>query len=134
MPIRLDHLGVYVESIERALDFYCGTLGLDRPEIEEKPEHGLRLARIELGDVELELIEGAVEKTMLRHMPYRGPGLYHIGVRVDSTDAELERLKSAGVAVLDEVPREGDDLRVAFLSPEAGHGVMVELVERLRKR
>jgi catechol 2,3-dioxygenase-like lactoylglutathione lyase family enzyme len=70
-------------------------------------------------------------------MPYRGPGLYHIGVRVDSADAEVARLRAAGVELLDTEPREGDSMRVAFLAPSAGEGVMVELVEhidRSRKR
>jgi methylmalonyl-CoA epimerase len=132
MALRLDHVGVYVKDLEKALDFYCGVLGLERPSIEDKPEHAMRLARVRLGEVDLELIEAAVEKTMLRHMPYQGPGLYHIGVRVESTDTELDRLKAAGVPVLDEVPREGDDMRVAFLDPAAAEGVMVELVQRLR--
>jgi methylmalonyl-CoA/ethylmalonyl-CoA epimerase len=134
MPLRLDHLGIYVADLDKALTFYCGVLGLDRPDVEEKPEHRMRIARVRLGDVDLELIEAAVEDTMLRHMPYRGPGLYHIGVRVDSTDGELQRLRDAGVALLDETPREGDCMRVAFLHPAAAEGVMIELVERLQKR
>jgi len=131
MPVRLDHLGIYVEDLETALAFYCGVLGLERPEVEDKPEHRMRIARVRLGDVELELIEAAVEDTMLRHMPYRGPGLYHIGVRVDSTDTEIERLRAAGVPLLDEIPREGDRMRVAFLHPAAADGVMIELVQRM---
>ena len=131
MGLKLDHVGVYVEDLEKALGFYCEVLGLDRPAIEEKPEFGMRLARVRIGDVDLELIEAPVENTMLRHLPYQGPGLYHIGVRVDSTDAEVERLRAAGVKLLDETPREGDRMRVAFLDPAAGEGVMVELVERL---
>lgn len=131
MGIRLDHVGIYVESLDDALGFWCGRLGLERPKIDDKPEHGIRLARLKLGDVELELIEGAVEKTMLRHLPYQGPGLYHLGVRVESTDAEVGRLREAGVRLLDEEPREGDGMRVAFVDPAEGRGVMIELVERL---
>jgi len=130
-PLRLDHIGVYVESLDKALGFYCDVLGLERPAIEEKPESLMRLARVRIGDVDLELIEAPVENTMLRHLPHRGPGLYHIGVRVDSTDAELERLRAAGVKLLDQTPREGDRMRVAFLDPSEGEGVMVELVQRL---
>jgi len=134
MSVRLDHIGIYVEDLDQALTFYCGVLGLDRPEVEVKPEHRMRIARVRLGDVELELIEAAVEDTMLRHMPYRGPGLYHLGLRVESTDRELARLRDAGVALLDETPREGDCMRVAFLDPAAAGGVMIELVQRLQRR
>ena len=127
----LDHIGIYVRDLDQALDFYCGTLRLARPMIEAKPEHRMRIARLDCGNVELELIEAAVEDTMLRHMPYQGPGIYHLGLRVDSTDAEVERLRAAGVKLLDETPREGDRMRVAFLDPSAADGVMIELVERL---
>ena len=134
MAIRLDHVGIYVEDLGKALDFYCGVLGMERPVIEEKPGNRMRLARIRLGEVDLELIEAAVADTMLRHMPNPAPGLYHIGVRVESTDETLARLRQAGVPVLDETPREGDRMRVAFLAPSAADGVMVELVERLDRR
>ena len=131
MGIGVDHIGIYVADLEHALDFYCGKLGLERPEIDEKPEHRMRIARLRCGDVELELIEAAVEDTMLRHMPHKGPGIYHIGLRVDSTDQEVERLRASGVKLLDETPREGDAMRVAFLDPSSADGVMIELVERL---
>ncbi|MGH7899852.1 MAG: VOC family protein [Candidatus Binatia bacterium] len=131
MPLGLDHVGVYVENLDAALDFYCGILGLARPTVEDKPEHRMRLARVRIGEVDLELIEAPIENTMLRHLPHRGPGLYHLGVRVESTDAEMTRLRAAGVPLLDETPREGDQMRVAFLDPAAAAGVMVELVERL---
>jgi methylmalonyl-CoA/ethylmalonyl-CoA epimerase len=134
VPIRVDHLGIYVHDLDQALAFYCGTLGLERPVIEDKPDHRMRIARIAVGDVELELIEAAVEDTMLRHMPHRDPGLYHVGLRVESTDAELARLRAAGAPVLDETPREGDNMRVAFLHPSAAGGVMIELVQRLAPR
>ncbi len=134
MAARLDHVGIYVADLEQALGFYCGVLGLERPSIEEKPEHHMRLARVRCGDVDLELIEAPVESTMLRHMPYRGPGLYHIGVRVDSADRAVERLRERGVQLLGETPREGDAMRVAFVHPQEGKGVMVELVERLPEK
>ena len=38
MPVRLDHVGIYVEDLDKALAFYCGSLGMERPAIEEKPE------------------------------------------------------------------------------------------------
>jgi catechol 2,3-dioxygenase-like lactoylglutathione lyase family enzyme len=71
---------------------------------------------------------------MLRHLPHRGPGLYHLGLRVESTDAEVARLRAEGVRLLDAEPREGDSMRVAFVDPAEGRGVMVEIVERLAGR
>lgn len=132
--LELDHVGIYVRDMEAALTFWCDRLGLERPVVEDRPEHGIRLARVRLGAVDLELIEGEVGKTRLRHMKWQGPGVYHLGVRVHSTDGELGRLRAAGVTSLDDAPQEGDCMRVAFLAPEDGEGVMVELVERTGRK
>jgi methylmalonyl-CoA/ethylmalonyl-CoA epimerase len=127
----IDHIGIYVTDLAAALRFYRDVLGLPVGAVEERPEHGIRLTRIRAGDVDLELIEGPVERTMLRFLGHRGPGAYHVGLRVDDVDAAMETLRAAGLAFLDETPREGDAMRVAFLQPAAGGGVLVELVRRL---
>ena len=45
-------------------------------------------------------------------------------------DAELERLKGAGLRLIDEQPRTGiRGSRVAFLHPAATGGVLTEIVE-----
>jgi hypothetical protein len=49
---------------------------------------------------------------------------------VDDIDAELDRLREAGLRLIDERPRVGiRNSRVAFLHPGALGGVLTELVE-----
>ena len=79
--------------------------------------------------IELELIEAQDwEKTTQRHLPYKGPGVYHFGLRVADVDAAVAELESAEVPVIDHVPREGDNMRVSFLHPDAAQGTLIELV------
>lgn len=130
---QVDHLGIYVEDIEAAVRFWRDVVGLECVGPEDVPEHGIRLAHVCVNGVELELIEAPVEKTQLRHMPYRGPGIYHVGLRTDDLPAVVARLRDAGMAPLDPEPREGDGMRVQFASPDGpSQGVMIEVVERLR--
>ena len=127
----VDHVGIAVANLEEALRFYTETLGLHADPIEDKPAQGLRIARVHVGDVQLELIESSDwQRTMQRYLPYKGPGVYHIGLRVADVDAAVLELERAAVPVIDRQPREGDGMRVSFLHPNAAHGTLIELVAR----
>jgi len=125
----IDHIGIAVSNLEEALQFYTRTLGLAASPIQDSPEHGLRIARVRVGDVDLELIEAQDwERTTQRHLPHQGPGVYHFALRVADVDASVAELEAANVPVIDHVPREGDDMRVSFLHPDAANGTLIELV------
>lgn len=127
----IDHIGIAVDNIEAALRFYTDTLGLPADPIEEKPEQRLRIARVRVGDVQLELIEAQDwDQTMQRYLPHQGPGVYHVGLRVADVDAAVAELERAEVPVIDHQPREGDSMRVSFLHPDAACGTLIELVTR----
>lgn len=130
---QVDHLGIYVTDLDAAVTFWRDVVGLECIGPEEKPEHGIRLAHVCVNGVELELIEAPVEKTQLKHMPHHGPGLYHVGLRTDDVGAAVSRLVAAGMKPLDAEPREGEGMRIQFVSPEGpSQGVMIEVVQRLK--
>jgi methylmalonyl-CoA epimerase len=129
--LAIDHIGIAVENLEEALRFYTETLGLAADPIENRPEQGLRIARVRVGQVELELIEAQDwERTMQHYLPHKGPGVYHVGLRVADVDAAVAELENAQVPVIDHQPREGDAMRVSFLGPDAAQGTLIELVTR----
>jgi methylmalonyl-CoA epimerase len=133
MITQVDHVGIYVDDLEAAVRFWRDVVGLECTEISAHPESGHRLAHVCVNGVELELIEAPVERTMLKHMPYRGPGIYHVGLRTDDLEGAAARLRAAGMRLLDETPRAGGGMRVQFAAPDGlPQGVMVELVDRLR--
>lgn len=130
---RVDHVGIFVADLEAAVHFWRDVVGLECAGIVDRPESGHRLAHVCVNGVELELIEAPVERTMLRHMPHQGPGIYHVGLRTDDLEAAAARLRAAGMRLLDETPRGGDGMRVQFAAPDGpSQGVMIELVQRLR--
>jgi hypothetical protein len=55
--------------------------------------------------------------------------VYHIGLRVEDVDGEAARLAAAGVPLADGI-REGGDMRIQFLHPDAAQGTLIELVTR----
>ena len=125
----IDHIGIAVRNVEEALRFYTETLGLAAGPIQDNPEHGLRIARVRVGDIDLELIEAQDwERTTQRHLPYKGPGVYHFGLRVADVDTAVAELEAAAVPLIDHVPREGETMRVSFLHPDGASGALIELV------
>jgi methylmalonyl-CoA/ethylmalonyl-CoA epimerase len=127
---KIDHIGIAVESLERGLGVYRA-LGLEVAHREEVAGQGVRTAFLPAGDTRIELLEPTSEETPVgRFLRRRGPGIHHICFEVDDLEAALEKLAAQGYRLLDREPIPGaDGKRVAFLHPEAGHGVLIELSE-----
>lgn len=132
MPLTIDHIGIMVEDLEAALRFYTEVFGLQAGPIESREQPPIRRCCLRLGDAEIELIEAADPgQTMMQFLPHRGPGIYHLGLRTDDVDREAARLRAEGVPLIDGV-REGGEMRVQFVHPDAAQGTMIELVTRKR--
>ena len=59
----------------------------------------------------------------------RGPGMHHVAYEVDDVGSALAGLQHAGAELIDQVPRRGlFGLEVAFVHPDAVHGVLTEVV------
>ena len=64
-----------------------------------------------------------------RFLARRGPGMHHVAYEVADVAAALRQLASAGAELIDEEPRLGlFGLQVAFVHPDAVHGVLTEVV------
>ena len=80
------------------------------------------------GRVELLAPLGA-ETPVGRFLASRGPGMHHVAYEVDDVGAALDSLAGAGAELIDDEPREGlFGLQVAFVHPDAVHGVLTEVV------
>ena len=127
----IDHTAIAVASLEEALPFYTGVLGLRPAHRETLAAQGVEAALLDIGDAHLELIAPLGPDTgVARFLVRRGPGLHHIAYRVEDIEAALASLLAAGVRLIDERPRTGiRGSRVAFLHPTATGGVLTEIVE-----
>jgi methylmalonyl-CoA/ethylmalonyl-CoA epimerase len=133
MPVlRIDHLGIAVDSHESARDVYEDLLGLEAHHVEEVASQRVRTAFYPCDTVNLELLEPTdPEGPVGRFLEKRGEGFHHVAFEVADIEAELKRLKRAGVRLVDEAPRPGaHGTKIAFLHPKAARGMLIELVER----
>ena len=125
---RIDHVGIAVESIERAKGFY-EALGLTVSHIEEVPQEGVRVAMIECGESTLELLEATTaDSPIAKFLERRGPGLHHLCLASTDIRADDAALRAAGYRVLrDEPTRGAGGCWVQFVHPKSAGGVLVEL-------
>jgi methylmalonyl-CoA/ethylmalonyl-CoA epimerase len=58
--------------------------------------------------------------------------MHHVAYEVEDLSGELSRLEGEGVQLIDSAPRPGlFGMQVAFVHPDAVHGVLSELVARV---
>lgn len=128
---QLDHIGIAVEDLDKAMESYGNTLGMDMDSPEILEDRGIKICVVHAGRDRLELIAPLHEQSQISSfLKKRGEGLHHVAVQVDDIDAALEHFKKKGMRLIDKAPRLGaHKTRVAFVHPSCTHGVLLELVE-----
>ena len=126
----IHHLGVAVHDLDEALETYVRLLGAELEHRALVEEQGVEAAAVLVGSGRVELLAPLGEETPIgRFLASRGPGMHHVAYQVDDVRSELGRLSAAGANLIDEEPRQGlFGLQVAFVHPDAVHGVLTEVV------
>jgi methylmalonyl-CoA/ethylmalonyl-CoA epimerase len=130
--LKIDHLGIAVNSIAEGKNFWTDILGLVFEGSETVADQKVTTAFFPVGESEVELLEStAADGPIANYIAKKGEGIQHVALRVENLEAALEELKQKGIRLIDEKPRRGaGGARIAFLHPKATHGVLVELCER----
>ena len=126
----IHHLGVAVHDLDEALETYVRLLGAELEHRALVEEQGVEAAAVLVGSGRVELLAPLGEETPIgKFLASRGPGMHHVAYQVDDVRSELGRLSAAGANLIDEEPRQGlFGLQVAFVHPDAVHGVLTEVV------
>jgi len=126
---RIAHIGIAVESLDEALQFYRDVLGLTPhpPEVAD----GATIVSLPFGESEVELLQARdADSPIAKFIARRGPGIHHVCYRVPDLDAALRQAREAGYRLVDETPRTGaGGCRIAFLHPKSTAGILIELTE-----
>jgi len=129
-PRGIHHLGVAVEDLDSALSTYERLFGARLEHRETVDDQGVEAASLRIGSDRVELLAALGDDTPVgRFLAKRGPGMHHVAFEVDDVGAALEELNAEGAELIDESPRRGlFGLEVAFVHPDAVHGVLAEIV------
>jgi methylmalonyl-CoA/ethylmalonyl-CoA epimerase len=129
-PRGIHHLGVAVHDLDEAVDTYERLFGAEIEHRGAVEDQGVEAAAIIVGSGRVELLAPLGPETPVgKFLANRGPGMHHVAYEVDDVQAELDRLSAEGAELIDAEPRRGlFGLQVAFVHPDAVHGVLTEVV------
>ena len=129
-PRGIHHLGVAVDDLEEALSTYERLFGARLEHRESVPDQGVEAASLRIGPDRVELLAALGDETPVgKFLSSRGPGMHHVAYEVEDVGVALDELAANGAELIDERPRRGlFGLEVAFVHPDAAHGVLAEIV------
>ena len=135
-------IAVIVEDIEKALDHYCATFGMDRPEWQltgpaedsqisyrgETTPGRAKLAFVRFANITLELIEPVDGPSIWREfLESHGEGVHHIAFDVDGMQAAVDDFETRSIPLVQKGEYTGG--RYAYLSAADRLGLDIELLE-----
>ena len=134
--LAVDHVAIAVKNLNDAIETFKKILGAEPVKVEEVPEEKVRVAMFRVGESYIELLEGtSPDSAITKFIEKRGEGIHHIALRVANVDEESRRLEKEGFRLVYPEPRivATGDRKIEFIHPKSVHGVLLELVERLRE-
>ena len=129
---KIDHIGIAVKDLDRAIKIYTDVFNLRVTKIEEFKDLKLKIAFIPGGEVMVELVQPTdPDAPLAKRINEQGEGLYNLALRVEDILEALQEMKEKGIKMRDNEPRAGGmGSKIALSKPDSTNNVIIELVER----
>lgn len=134
MVNKIEHIGIAVKNMNDANVLFEKLLGVPSYKEEEVESEGVLTSFFQTGTNKIELLMATnSESPIAKFLEKKGEGIHHIAFDVEDIYSEIERLKSEGFVLINEVPKKGADNKlVVFLHPKNTNGVLVELCQEIK--
>lgn len=131
---KIEHIGIAVKNLEVSTILFGKLLGEPAYKQEEVVSEGVKTAFFRNGPNKIELLEATnPESPIAKFIEKKGEGIHHIAFDVEDILSEIERLKSEGFTVINDIPRKGADNKlVVFLHPKDTNGILIELCQEIK--
>ena len=128
---KISHIGLAVENLEEAQQFFDENFSLQASAKENFGELLFSFVSFEESGAQLELLEStSPDGQIAKFIRKKGQGIHHIAFEVDDIEAELDNLEQKGIRLINEKPyRNAHQELVAFIHPKSTYGVLIELVQ-----
>ncbi len=125
----IEHIGIAVNSLDEAIQFYEEKLGLKCYAIEEVADQKVKTAFFMVGQTKIELLESTdPEGPIGKFLEKKGQGIHHLAFAVDDVNKSLNELEEKEIRLIDKSARKGaEGLNIGFLHPKSTLGVLTEI-------
>ncbi len=128
---KIDHIGVAVKDLDKAIETYRDIFGFELLEVEEVPSQKVKVAKFNVGGVHIEFLQPLADDSPIsKFLEKKGEGIHHIAYYTDDINGLLDDLKNKGVKMINEEPVKGSsNTMIAFVHPKSSI-ILTELVSK----
>lgn len=131
---KIEHIGIAVKNAEASIKVFNALLNAEPYKMEPVDSENVNTIFYQVGPNKIELLEATNETSAIaKFIEKKGEGIHHIAFDVEDIAAEMERLKSEGFTLLNDVPKKGADNKlICFVHPKSSNGVLIELCQEIK--
>ena len=128
---KINHVGIAVKNLDRAVEFFQETYGAKLVGRKKFDDQKMESALISIAEAQFELLASLEPQSIIdKFIESRGEGVHHVSLEVDQFDQVIEEIKAKGLRVISEADTE--DFKAAFIHPQGNFGVLTEIVQPKR--
>ena len=130
---KIEHIGIAVADIDASNKVFEKVFGKENYKSEKVDSEGVVTSFFQIGENKIELVAATdSDSTISKFLSKNREGIHHLAFAVDNIQAEMERLKKEGIALLNDIPKKGADNKlICFLNPKDTNGVLIELCQEI---
>jgi catechol 2,3-dioxygenase-like lactoylglutathione lyase family enzyme len=140
---RMDHIGIVVDDLAAAIEFFTelglvlqGEWSAEDPRVDRivgldgvRTDAAMMKTPDGNGQIELVKFHSPPHQGDDRHAPANAPGIRHLTFAVEDLDAVVAGLRARGAELVGELVSYGDSYRLCYVRGPAG--IIIELAERI---
>lgn len=126
--MKIDHIAIAVNDLEKSAKIYKDALGVDEIEYETVESEGVKVAIIHLENGRIELMQPTNENSPIKKfLDKKGQGLHHMALETNEIEDEVSRMEGCGIQFLGKIRPGSAGTKVTFIHPKSLEGVLAEL-------
>ncbi len=126
--MKIDHIAIAVNDVEKAAKQYQDALGVEKITYETVESEGVKLAIIKLENGRIELMQPTRDDSPIKKfLEKKGEGLHHMALATDDIESEYQRMEGCGIQFLGKIRPGSEGTKITFIHPKSLSGVLAEL-------
>ena len=129
---KIDHVGIVVPNIEKAIDHLQKNFDVERDEIKISEQQKVRICLLNFNNIKLELIEPIGSKSPVSSFLSKNPlgGLHHLGVEVDDINETYNVAQNLNLDPIDKPSKGYHGKLLFFLHPKKMMNTLIEIISK----
>jgi len=129
---KIDHIGIVVPNIEKAIEHYEYTFGIKSSAIKVSTIQNVKISHIDFNNIKIELIQPLNKTSPINNFLNKNPngGLHHLGVEVDNVNKNYKIAQELDLEPIDKPTRGYHGKLLFFLHPKKMMNVLIELISK----